>query len=172
MLSVHSEVLSCLAHLSLPSAPPSKAAASPAAATAARLATQRAKKSRRREVQRTGGRTGALDDALLARDLAEGKAELSHSRRAKFASAILASVFAAYLALLQQPRRLQTATEAQSRQYARIIPLVMQGVERFAPHINVDLLLDLLTLLQHIVDPSRESEQEAPGVPLLPRSHR
>ena len=130
-LSVHDEVLSCLVHLSLSDPSPSSSAVSTSAsAAAARASAVRAKKLRQREVRRSGGRTGALDDALLARDLAEGNAEVSEAKRAKHTTATLTALFTAYFTLLKQSQTQKTHTEKQSRQYSRLLPLVMQGLER------------------------------------------
>ena len=83
-----------------------------------------------REVRKSGGRTGALDDALLARDLAESNAEVNQAKRTKHTTTTLTALFTAYFTLLKQSQTRLTQTERQSRQYARVLPLVMQGLEK------------------------------------------
>ena len=127
MLCVHSEVLSCLGHLSLAEERSSSSSAPPD--RAAGRQSKRAKKLRGREVRRSGGRTGALDDALLARDMAEADAQVSTAKRGRATAATLTAVFTAYFALLkQQPGEADT----NAQHYARVIPIVMQGVDKSA----------------------------------------
>ena len=102
MLSVHFEVLSCLVHLSLKDDTAPSSSSSARADAADRQAQNREKKLRQRQVKRHKGRTGALDDALLARDWAEGEATVNQQQRAKFTSTILTAVFTSYFTLLKQ----------------------------------------------------------------------
>ena len=174
MLRVHSEAVSCLLQLPLSAVSSSSNPRDRVAAMRERQQALREKKRRAKESvrkRRAGGGAGggggvALDAAALRRDLAEGEAQVDARQRLRFERAALTAVFDSLFSLLKRGE--EDAGEAGSGHCERLLPLVLQGLEKFASLVNVELLTELLQRLQAVISPSRASDAQAP--PLLQRS--
>jgi len=105
-------------------------------------------------VKKKGNSYVKLDDKALSRDLAEGEAVVSVATRKKIQSALLAEVMTAYFRILKQQRN------------SRLLPLVLKGLSKFAPLIDVDMVLDLLDCLKATIassaDPDATEEEKLP----------
>jgi hypothetical protein len=180
VLRVQSEVVSCLLHLPLSAVSSSTAPRDRSAALRERQQALREKKRRAKESVRkrrgggAGGGGGVSLDAALRRDLAEGEAQVDARQRSRFERTALTAVFDSLFSLLKRGEEEAGDAGLQGsggRQHSeRLLPLVLQGLERFGCLINVELLTELLQRLQAVISPSRASDAAAASCRCLSHS--
>ena len=85
-----------------------------------------------------------LDDKGLKKDLAEGDATVSLATRKKIQTQLLTELFTAYFRILKQQKN------------AKILPVVLRGLSKFATLIDIELVLDLLDCLKATISPDSE----------------
>jgi nucleolar complex protein 3 len=103
------------------------------------------------QVKKKGNSYVSLEDKNLDKDLAEGEATVSVATRKKIQTALLTEVMTAYFRILKQQSN------------SRLLPLVLKGLAKYAPLIDVDMVLDLLDCLKLTIassaDPSDADEE-------------
>jgi len=86
----------------------------------------------------------SVDDKALAKDLGESDATVSLAIRKRIQTQLLTELFTCYFRILKQQRT------------ARILPLVLKGLSKFATLIDIDLVLDLLDCLKATIKPDAD----------------
>ena len=104
------------------------------------------------EVKKKGNSYIKLDDPSLKKDLAEGEATVSLATRKKIQTQALTLVFSSYFRILKQQRN------------AKVLPIVLRGLSKFATLIDIELVLDLLDCLKATINPENQDEEANGGV--------
>jgi nucleolar complex protein 3 len=99
------------------------------------------KKQKKRRADKKKKAEAAAAAEQLAKDLAESEARVSIVQRKKVQTAMLTEVMTTYFRILKK----QTLST--------LLPVVLEGLSKFAMLVNVDLVLDLLQCLKKLLDP-------------------